>query len=499
MSVNKPERGVNPSRNEQRLGAGRIQFDEPGMRQLFAHAANVSEYMVPTVGRQIDGTPHLPFNRATGEIYLPYEFVAPNTHSVAEQAWFARLFPFDSVFIVKSLTASGQPENLDLARKQVENLTIEQATFGFIPNENDLTFLNRSQAPFLTTMIFDVYEAMEKQGDPTAKTWLEQQMYQAQDEYHSSWMITEQESQRRGRRNPNHRPSADLRLLRFSTRDVPGDHYGTAGESAFDENSGTAGRTGDFYHVLLDFAMWRYEKDFARAARILGKTEDDGFRSPAYWESEATARAKEIETFHWDEANGFYFHYDLALGQKNTSHYELTAYLPMFFDYFDPIADREKTDALVAQLKRFETPLGLMIGDKSSVVTGAQINQVLQAMEAAGIDTRWQPSVKDLLGRKQWDAPNMWAPMTYFTVAGLLKYGYVEDATRIMEKSLRSYAYYLEKHGTLPEKMRIDEDVPQDGENFKYPDQKGFAWTNAVVMLFKYMLEDIYAQRAQAA
>ena len=92
----------------------------------------------------------------------------------------------------------------------------------------------------------------------------------------------------------------------------------------------------------------------------------------------------------------------------------------------------------------------------------------------------------------QWDWPNGWAPLQLRTVEALMDYGYTRLARRLIEKWLYCNVKVFEETGCLWEKYDVVHG--RVGVPDRYPTQPGFAWTNAVFMIFVKMLEDISKQ-----
>jgi alpha,alpha-trehalase len=94
----------------------------------------------------------------------------------------------------------------------------------------------------------------------------------------------------------------------------------------------------------------------------------------------------------------------------------------------------------------------------------------------------------------QWDAPFMWAPLVYFTVAGLHRYGYVEEARRIARKFLDTAARVNAATGANFEKYNADtggirtEGIIEVGYS---ENVVGFGWTNGtIVTLLNWLHSD---------
>lgn len=83
---------------------------------------------------------------------------------------------------------------------------------------------------------------------------------------------------------------------------------------------------------------------------------------------------------------------------------------------------------------------------------------------------------------KQWDWPNGWAPLQLRVVEGFLRYGYNHLAKRLITKWLACNVKVFRETGVLWEKYDVVRG--RIGEPDRYPTVPGFAWTNAVFMIF---------------
>ena len=137
----------------------------------------------------------------------------------------------------------------------------------------------------------------------------------------------------------------------------------------------------------------------------------------------------------------------------------------------------------------FETQYGLLITAKESMAP---------QLDLSGIPELYRPAIEDITKPKQWDYPNSWPPMEYLTVIGLLKYGFVEDAKRLMLKYIKAHAALYRKFDTFMEK--INAVTGEKAGTYTYALQSGFGWTSAVFYRYIEILEsmqngeDIYVQ-----
>src|SRR5947207_8986525 len=89
------------------------------------------------------------------------------------------MYGWDSYFIIVGLLRDGR---IDLARGMVENFFFEIAHYGTVLNANRTYYLTRSQPPFLTSMIMDVYQAQKASGHED-RAWLEKSYGYASRDY----------------------------------------------------------------------------------------------------------------------------------------------------------------------------------------------------------------------------------------------------------------------------------------------------------------------------
>ncbi|KKT74286.1 MAG: hypothetical protein UW69_C0041G0003 [Microgenomates group bacterium GW2011_GWA2_44_7] len=441
------------------------------LKSLLAYASDWERLTVYPTKKVNPKKPSLTFDKDSGQIYLPYPFVAPNTKKSNKNAHLERLFYWDSLLIIKALTSSGNKKLINLARAQVDNFDYLFKLFSFIPNEADITFLSRSQPPFLTTMILDVFKETKD------KKWLLQKIKLAKEEYRCVWTRTAQEAIGCAVRFANHRVDGTV-LCHFGDRDVANDGYAAEAESGMDCTRQYGSRAGRFLSVMLNSCLYKYEVDFAEVARMFKNKKEEN-----YWLAAAKTRKAQMNKYLWDDKRGYYFDYDLDLKRKNTDYFGLTGFMPLWTG-----AASEEQAALVNNyLPSFKTPFGLTTATKNSAPPKKVSAQIAALLDKANLPPIVLPRINDLFKPKQWDYPNIWAPLEYFALAGLVKNGNAEQASKVMKDILSTLAKYYKKYKTLPEK--INGLTGDTGGSFHYKDQAGFGWTNALVVILERYLK----------
>lgn len=392
-------------------------------------------------------------------IPLPNSFIATNTRKTSQ--WHGVMFYWDSFFILRGLIGTKREW---IIPKMIDNFVYLFKNFGIIPNASMYGFLDHSQPPFFSSMIFDGYYAIKHikglRGiihKPYAKAWLKKRMRIAKEEYWNVWEDTKIYTHK----------VVSYGLNRYGDRDVG---YGLTSEreSGWDFTTRFYNRCDDFLPVDLNAYLHKYEKDFAKTAHILGDEIEEGF-----WEHRALERHNTMKKYMWNETKGFFFDYDHK-HDLQSEFYSLAGFVPMWGE----LATYEEAKRMRKKLALFETEYGLTITAKISLPPLLKFDHVPPA---------YRHSIISLLTPKQWDYPHIWSPLEYLTVIGLIRYGFIDDAVRIMKKSVKANIRIFKKYGSLLEKM--DANTGEMPKTFWYPTQLGFGWTNAIVYRYVHLLD----------
>ncbi len=360
---------------------------------------------------------------------LPHPYLVPSY--VAKTGFdYNELYYWDSYFMVQGML---DPEHKDLVVGILENLLSLYERFKVIPNASRTYLTGRSQPPFLTTFIFDVYETYDMD-----KKWLARAIDIAHQEYKTVWM---------GVKKPNERQVYNG-LSRYY--DINYLHDLAEAESGWDMTPRFERKALNYLPVDLNALLYKYEKDFARAAKIFDRLEEE-----EKWLELADARAKIMDELMWDKSKGLYFDYNFVRKKRSN-----TASLASFYPMWAGMVDKKRAATLVRSLRRFEHKGGLATTD------ALPLGQfVLGSMPT------------------QWAYPNGWAPLHFLVVQALKSYGYDSVAERIATKWLATNLDWFNDQKVFLEKYNVvsPEKPPVKG---LYPSQTGFGWTNAVFERF---------------
>jgi alpha,alpha-trehalase len=358
----------------------------------------------------------------------PFPYLVP-AYEEGHEFDFNELYYWDSYFMVQGLM---DEEHKELVVGILENLLSSFERFKIIPNGSRTYLMGRSQPPLLSSFILEVYKAYKMD-----KQWLRRAITIAEEEYHRVWM---------GRVKPNARQVYEG-LSRFY--DVNYLHDLAEAESGWDLNPRFGRKCLNYLPVDLNSLLYKYERDFSYAERVLGE-EDEAVK----WEQAAHKRRMTMNELMWSELRGMYYDYNF-IKEHRGSVSSLAAFYPMWAG----LASEKQAARLVNALRKFEEKGGL-----------ATTDQQLVQMVPGLIPTQWA-----------W--PNGWAPLHLMVVRGLQRYGYHQQARRIALKWINTNLRWFEKNGVFLEKYNV---VQPDKPPAKgvYPSQTGFGWTNSIFETF---------------
>lgn len=356
---------------------------------------------------------------------LPHPYLVPAQES-GNNFDFNEMYYWDSYFMAQGLL---DDDHQALVTGMLDNLLALQERFGVIPNASRMYLMGRSQPPFLTSYIFDIYDRF---GMSEKK--LKASINIAKDEYKTVWM---------GESKPNSR-LVYQGLSRYY--DINYLHDLAEAESGWDMTPRFGRKALNFLPVDLNALLYKYEMDFARAAKIFGD-QDEAVR----WQNAATHRKETMDRLMWNNQRGMYFDYNYVRERRGG-----VASLASFYPLWAGMVDEKRAGQMVKALKRFENKGGLATTDIQ------QLNLLVPGK---------MPT--------QWAHPNGWAPLQLVVIKGLQRYGYKSEADGLSRKWIKTNLDWFNRHGVFLEKYNV---VQPDKPPLKgvYPAQTGFGWTNAV-------------------
>jgi alpha,alpha-trehalase len=368
---------------------------------------------------------------------LPNRYLVP-AFEEGHEFDFNEMYYWDSYFMVQGLL---DEEHKELVIGMLENLLFLFKRFKVIPNASRTYLTGRSQPPFLTSFIWDVYDAYNM-----PEKWLKQAIEVAEQEYKTVWM---------GKVKPNAR-LVYQDLSRYYDINYLNDL--AEAESGWDMTTRFGRKALNFVPIDLNALLFKYEMDFARYYRLVNDV-----RKAGEWETAARHRAETMDKLMWSNLRGIYFDYNFSKERRGTVG-SLAGYYPLWAG----MADQKKAEQMVKSLRRFEQRGGLATTD------GQAVQQVIPGLTMPG-------SLP-----VQWAYPNGWAPLHLLIIKGLMRYGYHEDARRIAMKWLRNNLNWFNDNGVFLEKYNVVSPGKPPAKGV-YPSQTGFGWTNSV---FEYLCKE---------
>ncbi|HXZ80254.1 MAG TPA: trehalase family glycosidase [Terriglobales bacterium] len=430
-----------------------------------------------------------------GLLFLPNPYVVPG-------GFFNEMYGWDSYFIIRGLLQAGKTQ---LARGMVENFFFEIQHYGAILNANRTYFLTRSQPPFLSSMVLAVYEQGAAGGKPD-REWLERaypfivrdyemwttgqhlagntglsryydygdgptaDIADTGDAYYADVIgallageIANDYFVRQHAPQPVAVPAYALEVCSQGakarscsspvTMELTADYYKgdrAMRESGFDISFRFGPYSGSTHHyapVCLNSLLYKTERDLEKISTVLGHP--DQART---WADRAKHRADLMNKYLWDPQRGMFYDWDFEQNKRSDYNYATT-----FYPLWSEMASPEQARAVVANLKIFEQPGGLVMSDRETKV--------------------------------QWDYPYGWAPIQMLSIEGLQHYKFDDVAGRLSYKFLSMVVDNFTNDGTIREKYNVVTRSDEVRLTAGYrANLIGFGWTNGA---FLVLLHDL--------
>ncbi len=429
-----------------------------------------------------------------------FPFVVPG-------ARFNEMYGWDSYFENIGLLID---KKLDLAQSMVENFDYQITHYGKILNANRSYYLTRTQPPFYSSMIREVFEAM-----PIKDTkWLHEKLEVCIKEYETVWMesgkrLTDNGLNRyfaqgiglppeteAGHYDEILKPIAEAanlsipeyeklyyqRKIENKTLDAYFVHDRSVRESGHDTSYRIEGNCADLNIVELNAMLYKYETDFAEliALQFDDKLEYNGkIYNQKYWTEKAENRKKIMNQLLWNEQESCFFDFDFKTKKQNIF---LSA--TSFFPLWAKIATQEQADKMIEKCLPKLIYLGGIAGCSEEALSNISEDQM----------------------QRQWDFPNGWAPHQIVIWQGLINYGHLDKAQELIYRWLWMITKNASDYnGTVPEKYdvviathKVFAEYGNQGTDFEYISREGFGWMNASFQLGLTILnEDLKAKLNQ--
>lgn len=395
---------------------------------------------------------------------------------------FNEMYGWDSYFESVGLIVDGKVE---LAKAMADNFKYEIEFYGKILNANRSYYLTRTQPPFYTSLIREVFEITQD------RNWLKQHLKTAIKEYETVWMVKGKRLTKNGLNQylaegigfppeceEGHfdsvmKPFAEK--MQISIRDYEKGyingiiinkeldnyfiHDRTVRESGHDTSYRIEGNCADLNLVELNAMLYKYETDFAELIHTEFKDSFELYTSK-YWQEKAEIRKIAVNKHLWNEDKGLYFDYNVKIDQQS-NFVAASTLAPLWANLCSKEQAKKLINNAISLLK-----------EKGGI---------------AGCTSESRGKISANRPQKQWDYPNGWAPHQMMIWRGLNNYGYKKEAQELIYRWL----YMLTKNavdynGTIPEKYdvvlathKVFAEYGNVGTDFEYITQEGFGWMNA--------------------
>ena len=378
---------------------------------------------------------------------LPYPYTVP----CQTEATMQNNFYWDTYFTNAGLVRQGFEE---LAKNNVDNLIYLVEKYGYVPNGNRTYFLNRSQPPYLSLMVREVFEKFRDVD------WLKSAYITLKKEY--EFWLNHRMTPIGLNRHFHH--ATDGELIEFWD-DVKGrlifkptnrkailnisSQYLAEGETGWDFTPRFETHCADFVPVDLNSLLYMNEMNAAHFCEILENNEQE------IWLQRAAERKTLLNKYCWNSEKGLYYDYDF-IHEQQSKIASLATFLPLWAN----MTSKEQVKLVVNNLSRFEFDYGVSVCENS--------NQEIVY---------------------QWDYPNGWPPLFHITIAGLKNTGFMDEAKRIAEKYLTVVVKNFIESGELWEKYNVVDGSIRVKNEYEMPAMMG--WTAGVFVYCAEFLESM--------
>ncbi len=419
-------------------------------------------------------------------------------------ARFNEMYGWDSYFENIGLLIDNK---LELAKSMVENFAYQITHYGKILNANRSYYLTRTQPPFFSSMIREVFEKMQVKD----LNWLRKNLQICIKEYETVWMETGKRLTENGlnryfaqgiglppETEAGHydeilKPFAEAekmsipeyeklyyeRKISNTTLDAYFVHDRSVRESGHDTSYRLEGNCADLNLVELNVMLYKYETDFAE---IITLYFEDSFEynsiqyNQNYWLEKAATRKKLMNRYLWNDQESCFYDYNFKI-QKQTNFLSATSFFPLWAK----IATQEQADLMI------EKHLSKLIFE------GGLAGCSREALQNISADQM----------QRQWDFPNGWPPHQIIIWQGLIHYGYQEKAQELIYRWLWMITKNAcDYNGTVPEKYdvvlathKVFAEYGNQGTDFEYITREGFGWMNASFQFGYQLLNDNYKSK----
>lgn len=380
-----------------------------------------------------------------------------NRAAVPSVGIFKTQFNWDTMFMAKGMQLQGQEK---LISEMTDNLLYLLKSTGRVPNAARSVYLNKSQPPFLPSLVRMSEPIRNREhGTEATREWVKASYDLMSQDYHQFW-------REEGARGVHQIGDRKVTLSRWGGAN----HKFAMDESGFDTASRFYGKTKDLIPPDLNAFLWGYASDMeAISLRLRDQAQADGntqeylklSTEASNWGAEAKRIKQDVIDFCWDEEDGMFRDYRFQgepAGLQRDEDALSACVAPLWVGMLDPSDPKEKVmiERSLENISRFEKDNGL----------------------AATAEDYGHPEM-------QWNGPSGWAPLTMMAVESQVRYGRHDAAARHTQKWLDTIDKVHSRDGMILERYDVVKGDHPPVQKGRYEETQGegpgFGWTNATV------------------
>ncbi|XP_053965335.1 trehalase isoform X1 [Anastrepha ludens] len=396
-----------------------------------------------------------------------YSIIPVDNPVIVPGGRFIEFYYWDSYWIIRGLLYS---EMYETARGMIENFLSIVLRFGFIPNGGRIYYSHRSQPPLLTAMVkayveftkdyslaLDSLDVLEHEFE----YWMNNHTVQVK-----GFDVAIYRDNSTGPRPESYREDIETSQA-FTTDEEKEQHYSelkAGAESGMDfssrwfinENGTNDGnltnlKTRSTVPVDLNAILYWNAQIISEFHEKAGNAEKS-----AEYKIKAAKIFEAIQAVHWNEEAGVWLDYDL-INQKPRNYFVPTNLAPLWTGAFNALNSQQISASVLKYIEKL----------KLDSYPGGVPN----TLENTG---------------EQWDFPNVWPPMQYLLVKGLENLGTAESknlSEKWAQRWVKSNFEAYKQTQTMFEKYDATR-FGGHGGGGEYEVQKGFGWSNGVIIEF---------------
>ncbi|MBQ4803238.1 trehalase [Aquimarina sp. MMG015] len=466
-----------------------IKSDIPKLKVIIL-PENITPSYVKTLNK-VSGILNLAHKIDESGNYKAKPFVVPGGR-------FNEMYGWDSYFESVGLLIDGRE---DLAMSMADNFGYQIEHYGKILNANRSYYLTRTQPPFFSSLVREIYQ----KNPNVSRNWLSDNLKMVIKEYETVWSEKDVRLTSTGlsrfygegigippetekghfdfilnKYAAKHKLNLDEFVEKYDSGEIIDeelDLYFTHDRSMRESGHDTSNRLDDvcvhLNTVGINSLLYKYEQDIAYLIREAFQDKfsiDSKEFSSDFWLEKAEKRKKIMNDLLWDEEKKMYYDYNFVskTQQKIES---ATNYYPLW--------------------------AGLSSKDQAASLVESLFNNLVQKGGVAAttdISNKEDPNAP----QRQWDYPNGWAPHQMMIWRGLINYGYEKEAQELVYRWLWMITKNaVNYNGTIPEKYdvvkcthKVYAEYGNVGTEFDYITPSGFGWMNASYQLGLNILDE---------